>query len=187
MMKKLLTASTLLLSSLIAPSYAADYVIDNQGAHASINFKTSHMGWSVLTGRFNTFDGKFSYDESNIEASKIAVNIDTSSIDSNHSKRDEHVRSADFLDVSKFATAKFVSTKVKDLGEGKLVITGDFTLHGITKSITIDAVKIGEGDDPWGGYRLGFSGTTEIAMGDFGFKMDFGKVDLELHIEGIRQ
>lgn len=191
-MKNRLLASALLTASLVtaslaAPSQAANFVIDDKGAHASINFKTSHMGWSVLTGRFNTFGGEFSYDENNITASKISVNIDTSSFDSNHAERDKHVRSNDFLDVSKYATAQFVSTKVEDKGQGKLAITGDFTLHGITQSLVIDAVKVGEGDDPWGGYRSGFSGTTQVAMGDFGFKMDFGTVDLELHIEGIRQ
>jgi polyisoprenoid-binding protein YceI len=186
-MKKLLLVSALLTASLMAPSHGANYVIDDKGAHASINVKTSHMGWSVLTGRFNTFSGKFSYDEKNIAASKISVNIDTSSFDSNHAERDKHVRSDDFLDVSKYATAKFVSTKVADKGNGKLAITGNLTMHGITKSLVIDAVKVGGGDDPWGGYRSGFSGTTQVAMGDFGFKMDFGRVDLELHIEGIRQ
>jgi polyisoprenoid-binding protein YceI len=186
-MKKLLVATALLASSLVAPTYAADYAIDDKGAHASINFKASHMGWSVLTGRFNTFNGTFSYDENNIAASKIVVNIDPSSIDSNHAERDKHLRSDDFLDASKFTAAKFVSTKVEDKGNGKLAITGDFTLHGITKSLVIDAVKVGEGDDPWGGYRLGFSGTTSVSMGDFGFKNNWGSVDLELHIEGIRQ
>lgn len=186
-MKNFLLAATLLTTSLIAPTYAADYAIDDQGAHASINFKASHMGWSVLTGRFNTFNGTFSYDGKNIEASKITVNIDTTSFDSNHAERDKHVRSADFLDASKFTTATFTSTKVEDKGNGKLAITGDFTMHGITKSLVINGKKVGEGDDPWGGYRLGFSGTAQIAMKDFGFKMDFGSVDLELHIEGIRQ
>jgi len=186
-MKKLLLATALLTTTFLAPAHAADYNIDDKGAHASINFETSHMGWSVLTGRFNTFSGEFSYDEKNIEASKIKVIIDASSIDSNHAERDKHVRSADFLDASKFKNATFTSTKVEDKGEGKLAITGDFTLHGVTKSIIIDAVKVGEGDDPWGGYRLGFSGTTQIEMKDFAFKMDFGTVALKLHIEGIRK
>ena len=186
-MNKLLIAGALLTSSLIAPTYAANYTIDDKGAHASINFKASHMGFSVLTGRFNKLSGTFSYDENDIAASKIMVDIDTSSLDSNHAERDKHVRSADFLDVSKFATAKFVSTKFEDKGNGKLMITGDFTLHGITKSLQIDAIKVGEGEDPWGGYSLGFSGTAKVAMSDFGFKMNFGTVDLELHIEGIRK
>jgi len=186
-MKKILLASALLTTSVLTPAFAADYVIDTKGAHASINFQASHMGFSVLAGRFNDFSGNFSYDKDNISASKIKVIVDTSSFDSNHAKRDKHVRSDDFLDVSKFAEATFVSSKVEDKGEGELAIIGNFTMHGITKPLTIDAVKVGEGDDPWGGYRAGFSGTATIAMADFGFKKDFGKVDLILHIEGIRQ
>ena len=186
-MKKILLASALLTSSAFIPAIAADYVIDTKGAHASINFEASHMGFSVLAGRFNDFSGNFSYDKDNISASKISVTVDTSSFDSNHAKRDKHVRSDDFLDVNKYAQATFVSSKVNDKGEGKLEITGTFTMHGVSKPLVIDAVKVGEGDDPWGGYRAGFSGTATIAMGDFGFKKDFGKVDLILHIEGIRQ
>ena len=186
-MKKLLLASMLLTSSALIPAFAADYVIDTKGAHAAINFKTSHMGFSVLSGRFNTFSGDFSYDKDNVAASKITVTIDTSSFDSNHAKRDKHVRSDDFLDVSKYAQATFVSTKVEDKGNGKFAITGNFTMHGVTKSLVIDAVKVGEGKDPWGGYRAGFNGTATLSMGDFGFKKDFGQVDLELHIEGIRK
>ena len=186
-MKKRLISAAILAASLVTTANAADYVVDDKGAHAAINFKVKHLGYSWLTGRFNVFDGKFSYDEKNVAASKITVNIDPNSIDSNHAERDKHLRSGDFLDVSKFKTAKFESTKIVDKGNGKLAITGDFTMHGITKSIVIDAEKIGAGDDPWGGYRAGFSGTTKIAMKDFGFKMDFGEVLLDLHIEGIRQ
>lgn len=190
MKKNLLTSSLLaavLSSGALLPAAAADYKIDHEGAHASINFKASHLGFSILTGRFNTFSGNFSYDESNISAAKISVTVDTSSFDSNHALRDKHVRSDDFLDVAKFANATFISTKIIDKGNGKLAIHGDFTMHGITKPMVIDAVKIGEGNDPWGGNRLGFSGTTSIGMSDFGFKNDYGQVDLELHIEGIRQ
>ncbi|WDE13045.1 YceI family protein [Thalassomonas haliotis] len=186
-MKKRLISAAILAASLVTSANAADYVVDDKGAHAAINFKVKHLGYSWLTGRFNVFDGKFSYDEKNIEASKISINIDPNSIDSNHAERDKHLRSGDFLDVSKFKTAKFESTKIVDKGNGKLAITGNFTMHGVTKSIVIDAEKIGAGDDPWGGYRAGFSGTTKIAMKDFGFKMDFGDVLLDLHVEGIRQ
>jgi polyisoprenoid-binding protein YceI len=186
-MKNKLLASALLTSSLLIPALAADYVIDTKGAHASINFAASHLGFSVLAGRFNDFSGNFSYDKDNVSAAKIEVIVDTSSFDSNHTKRDKHVRSDDFLDVSKYAQATFISSKVEDKGDGKLAIIGSFTMHGITLPLTIDAVKVGEGDDPWGGYRAGFSGTATIAMADFGFKKDYGKVDLTLHIEGIRQ
>lgn len=185
--KTALFATVLASSSLVAPTYAADYVIDTQGAHASINFKIKHIGFSWLTGRFNTFDGQFSYDENNIAASKITVNIDTSSIDTNHDKRNKHIRSDDFLDVSMYATAKFVSTKVTDNGDGKLTITGNLTLHGVTKSLVIAAEKVGEGKDPWGGERIGFSGTTKLSMQDFGIKTNFGEIFFDLHLEGIKQ
>ena len=182
-----LLAASLLTSSIFLPAVAADYKIDHEGAHASINFTASHLGFSVLTGRFNSFSGNFSYDDKDITAAKISVTVDTSSFDSNHALRDKHVRSNDFLDVKKFAQARFDSNKVEDKGNGSLLISGDFTLHGVTKPMVIDAIKIGEGNDPWGGYRLGFSGTSTISMADFGFKKDFGKIELALHIEGIRQ
>lgn len=188
-MKKLTTAlvATLALGASHIAS-AADYVLDIKGAHAFINFKANHLGFSWLTGRFNEFDGKFSYDDKNIEASKITVNINPASIDSNHAERDKHLRSGDFLDVSKYPTAKFVSTKIVDKGDNKLEVIGDFTLHGKTNSITIDAVKIGEGKDPWGGYRAGFAGTTTIDVADYDFKAAWaGKIELELLVEGIKQ
>lgn len=184
-MKKVLLAS--LFSAVIAsPAWAADYRIDDQGAHASINFKVKHLGYSWLTGRFNTFSGNFSYDPSNVEASSIKVDIDTNSIDSNHAKRDKHLRSADFLEVDKYPASSFVSTKVEVTGEDSMVVYGDFTLRGVTKNIAIEASKVGEGKDPWGGYRAGFEGVAEIDMADYGFVTDFGTVQLELHVEGIR-
>lgn len=194
-MKKALTKlaiASLTATALFMPAVnAADYVIDNKGAHASINFKIKHLGYSWLTGRFDKFGGKFSYDPANISASKIEVNIDTSSINSNHAERDKHLRSDDFLDVSAFSNAKFVSESITQNADGQLTVTGELTLHGISKTITIDAETIGEGKDPWGGYRAGFSGTTSIALTDFAIKMNLGPasthVQLELHIEGIKQ
>ncbi len=186
-MKKTLLRAALIASSFLSTANAADYVVDTAGAHASINFKIQHIGFSWLTGRFNKFDGSFSYDESNIAASKIVINIDTTSVDTNHAKRDKHIRTGDFLDTSKFSTAKFVSTKVEEKGNGNLAITGDLTLHGVTKSLVLDANKVGEGKDPWGGYRIGFSATTKITMKDFGIDSNFGDISFDLHIEGIRK
>ena len=190
-LSKLAITSALTTAMLMPIANAADYVIDNKGAHASINFKVNHLGYSWLTGRFDKFDGKFTYDANNVSASKIQVNIDTSSVNSNHAERDKHLRSDDFLDVSVFSNAKFVSSSVTDKGNGKLEVAGKLTMHGVTKNIIIDAETIGEGKDPWGGYRVGFSGTTSIAMSDFDIKMNLGPasshVFLELHIEGKRQ
>jgi polyisoprenoid-binding protein YceI len=90
--------------------FADDYVIDTEGSHAFINFKISHLGYSWLHGRFNTFEGTFTYDEAKPEAASIQVKIDTASIDSNHAERDKHLRNDDFLDVKKYPEASFVST-----------------------------------------------------------------------------
>ncbi len=191
-MKK--TISTLLISASIAfassKTFAADYVIDTQGAHASINFKIMHAGFSWMTGRFNRFTGNFSYDKNNISASNVNVEIDASSVDTNYAKRDKHLRSDDFLDVEKFPKARFVSTKFIDKGSDKMEIIGDLTLHGVTKSITINAQKVAEGERK-GKYLAGFLGTTELTLKDYNIKRSLGpaseSVFLELHIEGIRQ
>jgi polyisoprenoid-binding protein YceI len=174
------------------PALADTYVIDTKGAHASINFKVAHLGYSWLTGRFNDFSGEFTYDPKNLTASSIQVTINTNSVDSNHAERDKHLRSADFLNVEKFPTATFVSKQIVPDDDGdEFDIIGDLTLNGVTKSIKIEVEKVGEGKDPWDGYRIGFEGETEILMKDFNIKMDLGpasqKVKLELHIEGIKK
>lgn len=176
-----------LAAAVASPTLAADYVIDTQGAHASIEFSASHLGISYTTGRFNTFSGGFSYDKDAPAASKVAVEIETDSVDTNHAERDKHLRTADFLEVSKYPTASFVSTGIELTGDKTAKITGDFTLRGVTKPVVIDAEFVGEGKDPWGGYRAGFKGTTSIALKDYGFKMDFGTIDLTLNVEGIRK
>jgi polyisoprenoid-binding protein YceI len=186
-MKKTLLTSLLLATSFISQAQAAEYIVDTKGAHASINFKVSHLGFSFVTGRFNNFTGSFSYDKDQLNASNISIEIDPASVDTNHAERNNHLRGKKFLDVAQFKNAKFISTKVVDLGAGKLAVTGDLTLHGITKNIVIDSTIIGEGNDPWGGYRVGFTGTTKIAMKDFEFGSDFGEVQFELIIEGVRQ
>lgn len=194
MMKKILTRSLAVLAATAAfslPAVAADYVIDQKGAHAFINFKISHLGFSWLTGRFNKFSGTFSYDKNDIAASKVSVEVDTTSFDSNHAKRDKHIKAPKYLDAGKYSTATFVSTKVIDKGDGKMDIVGDLTLRGVTKNITINAERVGEGDDRWGGYRAGFYGKTSLALADFGVPGKLGEsarlVHMELHVEGIRQ
>ncbi|AZG35320.1 YceI family protein [Shewanella psychromarinicola] len=191
-MKKHLIAA-IIGSTLMLPvaANAADYVIDTQGAHASIQFSVNHLGYSFVVGRFNEFSGDFSFDANKLADAKLNVKINTNSVDSNHAERDKHLRSEDFLNTSKFSQATFTSTSIVDKGNNQFVINGDFTLNGVTKPLTIDAVAIGEGKDPWGGYRAGFSGTTTFAMKDFDVKMDLGpasaNVELALVVEGIKQ
>ena len=166
---KLTPVSLALIAALLsaAPAGAADFVIDTEKAHAFINWKIKHLGFSWLNGRFDTFKGTFSFDEAKPEASKVKVEIDTNSINSNHAERDKHLRGKDFLDTAQFPTAAFESTAVKLEGD-KATISGNLTLHGVTKAIVIDAKRVGGGTDPWGGYREGFTGTTTLPLKDFG-------------------
>lgn len=191
--KKILAGLALSSAALLSlPALADDYTIDTKGAHASINFAIKHLGYSVLTGRFDKFEGEFSYDPAKPEASSINVKIDTGSVNSNHAERDKHLRSKDFLNVEKFPTSSFVSKKFA-VGPDKnsFVITGDFTLNGVTKSITINASKVGEGKDPWGGYRAGFEGSTELKLKDFNIATSLGPasetVKLNLNVEGLKK
>lgn len=193
MKSKLTALAASMAFSLLAtlPASAADYVIDTKNGHASITFRIKHLGFSWLTGRFDKFSGNFSFDDKNPDASKVKVEIDTASLDTNHAERDKHLRAADLLDTSGFPTATFESTSVKAEGPDKAKITGNLTLHGVTKEITIDAERVGGGKDPWGGYRDGFVGTTELTLADFGINKDLGPaaktVELTLNIEGVRQ
>ena len=187
-MKVLFTALLLSCIAMTGSAQAAEYDIDTRGAHAAIQFKFKHIGISWLVGRFNTFEGKFSFDEDAIADTKIAVDIDVTSLDSNHAERDKHLRSDDFLNVKKFPSASFVSTRVVDMGDGKAMVYGDFTLMGVTKEITIDASTVGMGNDPWGGYRAGFEGTTILNSMDFNLGLPpSNEVELSLYLEGIRQ
>ena len=176
------------LGSIGTASPAADYAIDT--AHSFVEFRIQHLGYSWLYGRFNKFSGHFSYDADNPQASAIAVSIDAASVDTNHAERDKHLRGPDFLDVATFPKATFVSTKYTgDAQSGTL--EGMLTLHGVTKPISIHLEKLGEGNDPWGGYRAGFIGTTTLTRRDFGISYNLGpaseSMELELGIEGIRK
>lgn len=191
-MKKLTSALAgfLLLASSQVFS-AENYQIDIKGMHAFVEFKIKHLGYSWLKGRFNDFDGSFVYDGKNPEKSSVEVTIKTASIDSNHGERDKHLRGSDFLDVKKYPEAKFVSTKVESTGQGKAKIHGNLTLHGVTKAITLDAVEIGGGKDPWGGFRRGFEGKTMLTLSDFNMNYNLGpdakNVEMLLYVEGIRK
>ena len=181
---------TLFLTVGAAPTgHAAEYVIDP--GHSFIQFRTQHLGFSWLVGRFNRFDGGMSYDPAaGADTQGIRVTIDAASLDTNHAERDKHLRGADFFNVEEFPTVTFVSTGFAG-GPGGGTLTGDLTLLGVTKSISFDVRLIGEGDDPWGGYRAGFEGTYALKRRDFGMDYNLGPAaeDVEIHlmIEAIRQ
>jgi len=191
MLKKTLAALAIGSALLSAGNVmAADYVVDKEGQHAFVDFKISHLGYSFITGTFKDIDGKFSFDAAKPEDSKIEFNVNTASVFTNHAERDKHIASADFLNASKFAKATFVSTSVKSTGANTADVTGDLTILGVTKPVVVKATFLGEGKDPWGGYRAGFEGTTTIKRSDFGKQKDLGPksdaVELYVSFEGVK-
>lgn len=191
MFKKLLGSAVLATSLIAGNVMAADYDIDKPGQHAFVNFKISHLGISWMYGTFKDFEGTFSFDAKKPEASKVQVTLKTNSVDTNHAERDKHVRSSDFLNVGKHPEAKFVSTKVSNVNGKAFDLTGDLTINGVTKSVVVNAEVTGEGKDPWGGYRAGFHGVTNIKLTDFGIKNTLGaaseNVELTISLEGVRK
>ena len=173
----------------VAPARAAEYRIDP--AHTFVEFRIQHLGYSWLYGRFNDLSGRFAYDPgAGPEAQSISLRVATASVDTNHAERDKHLRSPDFLDVDTYPEATFVSTGFKGDDAGG-VMTGDLTVHGVTRPIEVAVTKVGAGPDPWGGYRAGFAGTFTLTRKDFGMTHSLGPkgetVEMTLSVEGIRQ
>jgi polyisoprenoid-binding protein YceI len=190
-----LAALALTAAALGLPGSAAaapeKYLIDTKGGHAAIMFRVKHLMYSYVYGRFNDFSGTFTYDPDDTSNSTIQLEIKTASVDSNQAERDKHLRNKDFLNVDKFPTATFKSTSYKETGFNASVLTGDLTLNGITKPITFQVERVGNGPDPWGHYRRGFLAHTEFPLKDFGINFDLGpaakNVEMTLAIEGIKQ
>lgn len=190
MRSRLLSVLTLVGVGLFASTlvHAANYKVDP--AHSFVQFRIKHLGYSWLIGRFNDVKGTIAWDESNPNASTINVAIDTTLVDTNHAKRDKHLRSEDFLEVAKFPTATFVSKGYEGTADAG-TLSGDLTIRGVTRSVSFPVTRIGQGDDPWGGYRVGFEGKLDLTRADYGDKYNLGPASetllLELFVEGIRE
>lgn len=167
-MKRLIgifTAAVLCMLPTLA--LASTWNIDQE--HSNIGFKVRHLMVSNVKGSFGKVQGIINIDEKDLTRSNVKVTIDTASIDTGVDKRDAHLRSPDFLDVDKFPTMTFVSTKVAKNGKGRLKVTGDLTLHGVTRPVMLDVEELSrEGKDPMGNLRRGASATTKISRKDFG-------------------
>ena len=164
--RAVLSSSLILALSVPAGAFAATWSID--GAHTDASFSVRHMMVSNVKGRFDKVEGTVEIDDKDITKSKVSVTIDTKSVYTDNEKRDEHLRGPDFFDVEKFPTITFESTKVAK-SKGGLKVTGNLTIHGVTKSVVLDvegpskAIK-----DPWGMNRRGLSASTKINRKDFG-------------------
>src|SRR3954470_3352663 len=139
-------------------------------SHSAIAFSVRHMVVSKTRGRFTKWSGKLRFDEQNPAASSVEVDIDPASIDTADTQRDGHLRSADFFDVEKFPTASFRSSKVESQGDDHYRVTGDLTLHGVSRPVVLDVKHEGSGKDPGGAVRAAFLATTPIDRRQFGLE-----------------
>lgn len=192
-------ASTLglaLVISVPAPAATSTWQIDP--AHSATQFSVRHMSISTVRGAFSKVTGTVNLDDGDISKSNVDVTIDVSTVDTREPKRDDDLRSDRFFDVKDFPTMTFKSTKVEQLAPGKLRVTGDLTIHGITKPVVLDV----EGPtapikDPRGNQRAAATATTKINRQDFGVKwnanLDNGgvvvgdDVSITIDIEMIKQ
>ncbi len=155
------------LSLGVAPASAALDTYDIDASHSAVIFRIQHMKAGYQYGRFNDFSGTVAFDEANVGASSVKVEVKTTSVDTHNEKRDDHLRNPDFLDCAQFPTMTFSSTSVKAAGTD-YEVAGNLTLHGVTKPVTVKMTKTGAAADPWGGYRMGFEGTLTIKRTDYG-------------------
>jgi polyisoprenoid-binding protein YceI len=164
-MKKLLAvvASALPLLALAAPE---TWTIDS--AHSSTAFAVKHLVISTVRGQFDRTSGELKLDPADPSRSSVQATIDAASVDTREPKRDDHLRSADFLDVARYPTITFRSTKVAAAGEGKLTVAGDLTLRGVTRPVTLEVTTSPEVKGMGGETRRGFTATTRISRKEFG-------------------
>lgn len=194
-----LGVSALLAAGIMAGSAAdsqaepAEFVLDE--THTYITFFVSHIGYSDLAGMFLKSSGSFVYDEEAKELKSATITVDTDSVFTNHEERDGHLRGPDFLNTSEFPEMTFVATKAEKLSDTEGKVTGDLTLLGVTKPITLDVTFNKAGNYPFGDqhYALGFDATGSFKRSDFG--MTYGvegdivgdEIKLVIGTEGIRQ
>jgi len=188
---------TAVLASMLAvplPVSAKTYNVDPQ--HTSVTFKVRHLFTSVV-GRFERFEGKIEFDQSDPQQTKVSGSIKAASINTNVAKRDQHLRSPDFFNAQKYPRITFVARKVLrvDPGKKKGRLQGELTIHGVTRPIVLDVEFLGEGNDPWGNTRAGFHATTKLNRKDFGLTwnevLETGgmlvgdEIEIELSIEAL--
>jgi polyisoprenoid-binding protein YceI len=163
-------------------------------SHSTVGFVARHLVISKVRGSFRSFSGAITIVEQQLKSS-VTASIDMASVDTSDEGRDGHIKGEDFVDVAKFPTMTFVSTKVTQDGDDFEVI-GDLTIKGVTRSVVLDLEFKGTSKDPWGGTRAGFSAETEINRKDFGLEwnvvMETGgvlvgeKIKIELDIQAVQ-
>jgi polyisoprenoid-binding protein YceI len=189
-MKTTMLALGMLVCSLAAYADQETYKIDN--SHSFVNWTIRHVV-SRTSGTFSDVQGQILIDRVNLSNSTINAKISLLSVNSSHSKRDEHIKKDEYLDTGHFAEAQFTSTKITASSETEGIVTGKLTLHGVTKEMTFPFKVLGFGADPFGGYRMGIEAHTSIKASDFGFAWVAkpngpvgNEIEITLLIEGLK-
>lgn len=186
-MKRLL--ATAALSALVAlplTAQAAPVAYKLDPAHTAVVFIVDHLGFSKAVGRFNTVAGELSFDKDAADKSSLSVTIDTTSVDTNHAKRDEHLKSPDFFNAKEFPKMTFKSTKIETTGDKTGKLHGDLTLLGVTKPVVLDVIFNKDGVSPASKMdTVGFSARGTIKRSDFGMKYGVPNIgdDIQIIIE----
>src|SRR6202451_3170587 len=177
------TLSALAVALLLALTASAQETWQLDPPHSSAQFSVRHLGVSTVRGAFTKVSGTVQYDAANPAKSSLQATIDATSVDTRVDARDNDLRSANYLDVKKYPTITFQSKRVEAAGAGKLKITGDLTIHGVTKEVVLDVDgPSAPMKDPWGNQRIGASATTKINRKDFGVNADAGMIGDDLTI-----
>jgi len=165
-------------------------------SHSTVGFSVRHMVFAKVHGRFKTWTGSLDLDEADFTKSKVEVTIDVNSIDTHDEKRDGHLKSADFFDAGTYGSMTFKGKKIEKTGGEEYKLTGDLTIHGTTKEVTLDVDYGGRGKDPWGGERVGFHAKGSVNRVDFGLKwnqaLETGgvlvgeKVEISIDLEAVK-
>ncbi|KAA0578521.1 YceI family protein [Azospirillum sp. B21] len=188
-MKKTLFAAALFVATAagaLTPAFAAPVSYKIDPAHTAVAFIVNHIGFSNVIGRFNTVGGDISFDKDAVEKSTVNVTIDATSIDTNHAKRDEHLRSPDFFNAKEFPKLTFKSTRIEKTGDKTGKLHGDLTMLGVTKPVVLDITFNKDGVSPASKLETaGFSARGTVKRTDFGMKYGAPAVgdDIQLLIE----
>lgn len=161
-------AALALCAALPTLASAAPVKYDIDTAHSSIIFKVRHMNVANFYGAFKDFKGSITYDKDAPEASSLEITIDANSIDTRNSKRDDHIKSPDLLNAKQYPEISFKSTSVKKIADNNFEVAGQFTVHGVTKPLTVKLEKTGEAKNPRGGEIIGGETSFTFKRSEYG-------------------
>ena len=164
-------------------------------AHSGITFSVRHMVFAKVRGRFGTWSGAIRLDPDDLTQAIVEVEIDAASIDTGVNDRDEHLRSADFLDVDRFPKLRFRSRRVERIDDERYSVTGDLTIRDVTREVVLKAEYGGRAKDPWGNQRAAFTASTSVDRREFGLTwnqvLEAGgvlvgeRIDIELEVQAV--